>query len=240
MMPQVSIVIPFYNCPYVDQAIQSALNQTYPNVEVIVVNDGSWMHKGKISPYLKHIRYIEKKNGGTASALNLGIQKSTGSYVAWLSSDDLFYAEKLTKQMSYMLAHQALICFTNYDLIDSSSRITHRSVGLRFPNVIEFYKRLLSGNTINGCTIIMNKKMLSRFGFFNESLPFTHDYDLWLRIILSRIDFYYLEETLNMYRVHDQMVTKLNGPAITREIEGTRVRYHQQMVKLLSRLSRGE
>jgi teichuronic acid biosynthesis glycosyltransferase TuaG len=238
MLPKVSIVIPFYNCPYINQAIYSALLQTYPNVEVIVVSDGSWMHINKLQPFLNRIRYIHKSNGGTASALNTGIMNATGAYIAWLSSDDVFYPKKLANQMSFMLAHKALISFTNYDLINSEGHITQRSVGVRFPNVIKFYKRLIAGNTINGCTTIMKKELLTRFGLFNEALPFTHDYDLWLRIILERIDFYYLEDTLVKYRVHEHMGTKLNALAIAREIEQTKSRYQQRMVQLVDVLSR--
>ncbi|WP_394514565.1 glycosyltransferase family A protein [Priestia aryabhattai] len=89
-MTKVSIIIPFYNCSYIDQAIQSALNQTYQDIEIIVVNDGSSKFNEKITPYLDRILYIEKENGGTASALNLGIKNATGEYFAWLSSDDIF------------------------------------------------------------------------------------------------------------------------------------------------------
>jgi glycosyltransferase involved in cell wall biosynthesis len=78
MPAKVSILIPFYNCPYVDRAIESALQQTYPDVEVIVIEDGSSKHLPLIKPYAKHIRYIRKPNGGTASALNRGSELPAG------------------------------------------------------------------------------------------------------------------------------------------------------------------
>ncbi|GJM76095.1 hypothetical protein HMSSN036_83110 [Paenibacillus macerans] len=94
MTPTVSVIIPFYNCPYVEQAVQSALNQTYRPLEVIVVDDGSTSHAERLAPYRPHIHYLGKANGGTASALNHGIRHASGEYIAWLSSDDVFIRTK--------------------------------------------------------------------------------------------------------------------------------------------------
>ncbi|MED3823911.1 glycosyltransferase family A protein, partial [Priestia flexa] len=68
MVKKVSIIVPFYNCVYIDKALDSLLKQTYLNIEIIVVNDGAIEHTEKLIPYLNKIVYIEKENGGTASA----------------------------------------------------------------------------------------------------------------------------------------------------------------------------
>lgn len=96
--PKVSIVIPVYNgANYVARAINSALNQTWDNKEVIVVNDGSTDHgntEKAAAAFGSRIRYIAKPNGGVASALNLGIQEMTGEHFSWLSHDDLYAPQK--------------------------------------------------------------------------------------------------------------------------------------------------
>ncbi|MCZ8513598.1 glycosyltransferase [Paenibacillus filicis] len=218
MNPRVSIIIPFYNDPYVGQAITSALEQTYPNVEIIVVDDGSTQHLDQIAPYMNRVHYIGKANGGTASALNHGIRLASGEYIAWLSSDDIFYPHKLSVQIPFMLSRNASISFSAFDLIDEHNRITEYHVGPRFPNVASLYGAMRHGNPINGCTVVAQKEMLLQVGIFHEALPYTHDYDLWVRLILSRVHFHYLDQPLIQYRWHNRMGTLKHRPAIEQEI----------------------
>jgi len=100
-IPKVSIVIPIYNgSNYMREAIDSALNQTYQNIEVIVVNDGSSDNTEEIAlSYGDKIRYYSKANGGVSTALNLGIQKMTGDYFCFLPHDDVFALDKIEKQI---------------------------------------------------------------------------------------------------------------------------------------------
>lgn len=106
IFPLVSIVIPVYNgANYLKEAIDSALNQTYPNCEIIVVNDGS-TDQGKTEcialSYGEKIRYFSKENGKVSTALNMGIREMEGQYFAWLSHDDIFYPDKIEKQVKVM------------------------------------------------------------------------------------------------------------------------------------------
>lgn len=100
--PLVSIVIPVYNgADYLGEAIDSALMQTYGNIEVIVVNDGSNDETDAIArSYGDKIRYYSKKNGGVATALNLGIENMRGEYFSWLSHDDIYMPEKIELQIN--------------------------------------------------------------------------------------------------------------------------------------------
>jgi teichuronic acid biosynthesis glycosyltransferase TuaG len=235
MLPMVTIVIPFYNCPYVDQAIESALNQSYPNFEIIVVDDGSTIHADKIYPYLSRIHYLGKANGGTASALNYGIRMASGEYIAWLSSDDCLYSCKLNNQIYYMLEHNAAVSFTAFDVIDSNSSIT-QSISLNLSYVIDFYRSFFTYNPINGSTVMFNKQLFSQVGLFDEALPFTHDLDLWFRAMLTGYEFHYLNQPLTAYRWHDQMGTIKNRSAIDIEHAATNARFLPQMAQFIDRL----
>jgi glycosyltransferase involved in cell wall biosynthesis len=99
---QVSVIIPAYNCaPYLEAAIQSALDQTYPNIEVVVVNDGSPDDTDKVvQPFLDRIFYVKQENKGLSGARNSGFQASHGEFVCFLDADDTLFPDKFTKQMA--------------------------------------------------------------------------------------------------------------------------------------------
>lgn len=202
----VSVVIPFFNCPYIDQAIESALGQTYPHVEVIVVNDGSTQYLEKITPYKHRIRYLEKANGGTASALNMGIRFATGDYFSWLSADDLFDREKIAKQLRWMKLYQSPASFTAYRLIDAQNRVLGLQPSTWFANRAHFFEHMKRYCLINGSTVMIHMDIFREVGMFDESLRYAHDYEFWLRVLLKH-HFQFVPEPLLSYRVHDQMGT---------------------------------
>ncbi|MFO7264207.1 MAG: hypothetical protein A6D91_07335 [Bacillaceae bacterium G1] len=202
----VSVVIPFYNCPYVDQAIESALGQTYPYVEVIVVNDGSHQYKEKIVPYMPRIRYVEKANGGTATALNMGIRYASGQYFAWLSADDVFDREKIAKQLQWMQQHRALASFTAYRLIDANGRVIGQPSSFWLADRARFFEHMKQHCLINGSTVMLHMDIFRQVGLFDESLRYAHDYEFWLRVLLYH-HFQFVPERLLSYRVHEQMGT---------------------------------
>ena len=106
--PLVSIAIPVYNgANYMREAIDSVLAQTYPNIEVLVVNDGSRDEGATeeiVLTYGYRIRYFSKPNGGVASALNLALKEAKGDYFCWLSHDDIYLPEKVSKEMEKLLS----------------------------------------------------------------------------------------------------------------------------------------
>ena len=136
--PNISIVIPAYNASnYLAEAIDSALAQTYPNVEIIVVNDGSrddGATERVALSYGNRIRYFCKENGGSSSAINMGIANMTGEWFSWLSHDDLYVPEKLEKQVAYInglgVDREALpkhIFFSASDLIDGTGNTIRKT-----------------------------------------------------------------------------------------------------------------
>lgn len=203
---------------YVDQAIQSAIYQTYPNKEVIVVDDGSTMYTEKIAPFQGYIRYLRKENGGTATALNHGIQSAEGEYIAWLSSDDYFLPEKIAKQMSFMLNRNAEISFTNYDIVDKYGNVIHPWCSYHFTDPDQIYKVFLKGNPVNGCTVVMKKNVFDHIGYFNPYHRYTHDYELWFRLIVNGYKLHYLDESLLKFRRHQESGTSKHQSEMQHEM----------------------
>lgn len=116
MLPLVSTIIPFYkNKNWLKEAIESVLNQTYENIEVILVNDGSDEDiEDILNMYNEKVIYIYQDNKGAASARNLGIEKASGEYIAFLDSDDIWLENKVETQIKYMLKENLAWCHTNY------------------------------------------------------------------------------------------------------------------------------
>jgi teichuronic acid biosynthesis glycosyltransferase TuaG len=235
--PKVSVVIPFYNCPYVDRAIKSVLVQTYPRIELIIVNDGSTRYNHLIRPYLNlpHVVYIEKENGGTASALNLGITHAQGQLFSWLSSDDVFDSNKVVEQVMFMIKNNACISYTNFNLIDANDRITDTNVGLHFNDQSSFLKHLLSSCPVNGSTVMLKMEVFKVIGLFNESLLYTQDYDFWIRAAHNYV-FHSLNKTLLNYRIHDAMGTKKHRPEQDHEVQLIKEKYRESLERLISNI----
>ncbi|MDQ0232506.1 glycosyltransferase family 2 protein [Metabacillus malikii] len=232
-MNKVSVIIPFYNCEYINEAIESVLNQTYHDIELIVVDDGSTEFMDKMIPYLPKITYIRKDNGGTASALNAGIKAATGTYFSWLSSDDLFAIDRIEKQLAFMEQEDAIISFSPYTIINASGDFVTVST-TPFHNNLEFMRRFLKNCPINGCTVLAKIELFDVVGFFDESLRFANDYDMWCKILLH-YNYSYFNQNLVFYRVHESMGTKRHSDAILVETEIVKKRYKQAIRELIKR-----
>ncbi|MBD8500274.1 glycosyltransferase [Paenibacillus arenosi] len=238
MQPLVTIIMPFYNDPYVDRAVASALNQTYPNIEIIVVDDGSTQYADRVRQFVPSVHYLGKANGGTASALNHAIKYASGQYIAWLSSDDRFYPDKIRQQVHFMQERQSIISYTNFDYIDPFDNVTSTNAALLFQHDLDFYRSFLHSNPINGCTVMMHRSLFERVGVFNEHLPYTHDLDLWYRTMLAGYKFHFLNVSLTAYRRHEAMGTIRHQGAIQQEVKRTNQCYHPHLRHLINQLSR--
>lgn len=204
--PLVSIVIPVYNgANYLREAIDSALAQTYPHVEVIVVNDGS-TDGGRTADialsFGNRIRYVEKTNGGVATALNLGIREMHGKFFSWLSHDDLYYPEKISRQVATLEAAEddKTILYCNYDIIDHASRIVGRGAIDNF--ALNNPILAIVGTYVNGCAMLIPKAAFETAGLFNEALKNSQDNELWLRMAMKGYDLLYVPDILIKSRKH--------------------------------------
>ena len=210
--PFVSIIIPVFNgSNYLAEAIESALNQTYKNKEIIVINDGSSdgnKTREVAMSYSSRIKYFEKENGGVASAFNYGINKMKGEYFSWLSHDDRYMPNKLQDQITYLELqnNKDVILYSQYYLIDESSKIIGQSNVFAFDHSSSL-PIILQRPLINGNSVLIPRKAFDVVGLFNESLKYTQDYDMWFRLY-DKYKFILLNEPLVMSRIHAQQGSK--------------------------------
>ena len=203
---RVSIIIPVFNgSEYLAEAINSALNQTYKNIEVLVINDGS-TDGGKTEEialsFGESIRYIKKKNGGVASALNLSLDYMTGDYFSWLSHDDLYTNDKIELEIKAMNenVNKNTIIYSDYTVFYTNKKQSI-PVKLRCVPPNQFRYSITISSFLHGCTLLIPTSAFAECGKFNESLRTTQDYDLWFRMA-KKFDFVHIPHSLVLARNH--------------------------------------
>jgi len=188
-IPLVTIIIPVYNgARYLSAAIDSALQQSYQRIEVLVVNDGSTDNGDSekvILGYGDKVRYFKKPNGGVSSALNMGVREMEGEYMSWLCQDDVYSPDKIEKQIEQVLsaAGNKVIPFCSTRTINAKGEIISRpqiKVYRTGFEAIEF----ITKNSPFLSTMLISKELLSQVGRFNEKMGTTGDWDLAHRLLL--------------------------------------------------------
>lgn len=218
--PKVSIIIPVYNgANYLAEAIDSALAQTYKNIEIIVVNDGSNDDGAteKIArSYGERIRYFSKENGGVSSALNYGINQMSGEWFSWLSHDDLYSPYKVEHSIkalnqSNVQEVEKIVVYTDGILV--------RSNGSKIKNFKRYFdkERIYSGEeaayaisckgVLCGCCLLIHKTALDNVGLFDETLRYSQDGLMWYSLFLNGYSVYYCSHKDVFSRVHKLQVT---------------------------------
>jgi glycosyltransferase involved in cell wall biosynthesis len=201
LTPKVSLIIPVFNgSDYLHEAIDSALAQTYKNIEIIIVNDGS-NDAGKTESIAKSygpkIRYYFKENGGVASALNAGIREMTGEWFAWLSHDDMFSSNRIEEDINLMRDNPDIrVTFCNIATIDESGNVIKESVR-PIRRVTNPYDALKLGG-VDMCSMTIHRSCFEQTGLFNEKNITTQDVEMTLR--LSVIYPFYLNDRSITYK----------------------------------------
>jgi len=186
--PKVSIILPTYNRAHIiEKAIQSVLNQTYQDFEIIIIDDGSKDDTKKIirgfqekDNRIKYIRFEENK--GAAAARNAGIKMSKGEYITFQDSDDEWVIDKLEKQMKVIeTSSENIVVYCGFWRIDGDEKtyIPDIKISNREGNI---HKELLKGNFVDTPSILLPKKNLEKIGMFDENLLRLQDWDLSIRL----------------------------------------------------------
>ena len=213
---KVSVIIPVYNTEkYLKECINSVLNQTYQEIEIIAINDGSTDNSLKIlEKYSNKIKIISKSNGGTASAFNLGIENMEGEWFKWLSADDVLYPnaiEELIKESQKIKDKKNTIFYSNYDVINSEGKTLKQFIEPDYNNLstFDFNVLLLDHHIGNGITSLIHKSAFERYGGFDETIGYAEDYELWLRFcLIHKCRLHLIPKILAKYRVHEAQLTQ--------------------------------
>ena len=183
--PNVTVIIPTYNrANFLVEAIESVFKQSYPNFELIIIDDGSEDEtRERLEPYRDRLRYHYQKNGGISSARNQGLRLAEGEYVAYLDSDDLWKKHKMKTQMDYLEKRpHTQICYTDEIWIRNGNRVNPKKIHRKHSGWI--FQHCIPLCIISLSSAIMRKSLFDQVGLFDEELPACEDYDLWLRVSL--------------------------------------------------------
>ena len=224
MTPKVSVILANYNEEkYIAEAIESVINQTYTNWELIIVDDASTDRSQEIINRYRDTRIKTefcKKNQHVAYASNLGIDMATGEYIAKIDSDDIWEPEKLEKQISFMEEHTEYgVCFSKVNIIDEESE----EANTKFSDIFELFNKvknrsqeewikyfLKNGNCLCNASAVIRKAALQCVGgHYNLAFVGAEDYELWMRLVI-KFPIYVMDERLVRYR-WEEAAGKISG-----------------------------
>jgi GT2 family glycosyltransferase len=204
-LPLVSIIIPTYNrSRLLQEAVESALAQTYPNVEVIVVDDGSADDTAQVmAQYDDRLCYIRQANRGVAAARNTGIRASRGEYLTFLDDDDRFLRTKVQRQV-HLLSSQPKsgLVHCRYYRADGEGHFLDKPSLLPQGEILD---SLVRWNFVWIGGPLVRRECFERVGVFDENGPqVTADWDMWLRIALAGYEFGCVQRPVGVYRIHPE------------------------------------
>jgi glycosyltransferase involved in cell wall biosynthesis len=211
--PKITIVTPSYNqAQYLDETIDSVLNQNYPNLEYFVVDGGSTDGSVEIiKKYEKHLTWwVSENDNGQTHAINKGFKRATGDIWTWLNSDDYFEPDTLQKVADIWKRKNGFnFLLGNVNLVDQKSKLIRQLKG-NFG--ADDHIDLLSDSIyIPQPATFISKKMYQKYGLLDESFHYTMDAEFWIRLFINKESALYVDECFTNFRKHEE--TKSNsGP----------------------------
>lgn len=211
-MKKVSVIIPMHNSSkYILECVESVINQTYKNLEIILIDDKSSDDTlEKVSSLKdKRIRIIKlKKNSGAAVARNKGIEESTGDYICFLDSDDYWVNDKIDKQVKF-IKDKAFIYSKYQYLKNGKKHIANVPKSLT-------YNKLLKNSAIFTSTVMFNMKYLNKEDIYMPDIKMGQDYGCWYKVLKKVGIAYGMDEVLSIYRVGNKSLSSNKFKAVKR------------------------
>jgi glycosyltransferase involved in cell wall biosynthesis len=217
MLPKVSVIIPTYNAAsFIRQAIESVLGQTYPDWELIVIDDGSTDKTFEmVSPFRDRLRYVTQRNQGRPQARNAGLRKAKGEYIAFLDADDVWKPGRLERGVGFLEQRPEIgLIHGEVEVINVEGKLMPKET----EQTKKFYRierkkgsgylRLLDRSAIFSSTILLRRECINRVGFYDTSFPIYEDYDWYLRFSLNFKIGLLDGPPVACYRIHDENVTR--------------------------------
>ena len=211
-MKNISIIIPMHNSSkHIEECLESVINQTYKNLEIILVDDAS---KDNCVELVKkyndnRIKVIElKENVGAGLARNKGIEEATGSYICFLDSDDYWAKDKLEKQVKFIEDNNYTFIYGGYDYLKNGKRKK-----AKVPKNLN-YNQLLKDHSIFTSTVMLNMEHLKKEDIYMPNLKRGQDYGAWWNILKEGITAYGITDTLAIYRVGEKSLSSNKFKAI--------------------------
>ena len=203
-MTKVSVIIPAYNAAkFIRETLDCIFAQTYPDFEIIVVDDGSTDGTVDIlKSYGDRVRWTVQNHEGQAYALNRGIGMATGEYLAYFDADDIMLPTKLEVQARYLDEHPEV------DVVYSNMLQTEPGEGTRliqYSRIDPFL--LLQTCRVSRITIVQRRACVERIGLFNGKITGTDDWDMWVRMS-ERCRMAFIDQALSEYRIHGENISR--------------------------------
>ncbi|MCB1196045.1 glycosyltransferase [bacterium] len=212
-MPKVSVIMPSYNCAhYLPNAIQSVLNQTFEDYEIVVIDDGSTdstkdLMQAYVEKYPQKIRYIYQKNKGLSGARNTGIENACGEYIALLDADDLWLPERLKAQIDFLKKHpEYSFVFSDVYAMDENGKRGKTMMRLKKPVSGDIFYELLLENFISVPTTLIKKDCFKNAGFYSSDMKLCEDHHFSLRLA----NYYkggYIDQPLACYMIRSNSLS---------------------------------